>query len=226
MGSDVLIVFLKHPGPGAVKTRLAGALGEQAAADLYRALAEEEVRRTAPRPGDYDRLFFFAPRDAGPAMEAWLPSHAWLPQAGGDLGARMTGAFEEAFRRGARRAAIIGSDVPWVSRDIVREALVALDDHDVVLGPARDGGYYLIALDRSRPALFGEMPWSTPAVLPLTIERAGVLGLAVRLLEPLRDIDTLEDVRAEWDRLRPLVETRPGLQATIERALRTRTPAG
>jgi len=109
------------------------------------------------------------------------------------------------FGEGARRAAIIGSDAPWVSADHVRSALRALDDHDLVLGPARDGGYYLLALARPQPALFEGVAWSTPSVLTSTIENAGALGLTVRLLEVMGDIDTLEDVRREWDRLRPLI---------------------
>lgn len=219
MVADVLLVFLKKPAPGGVKTRLGAELGEEAAAELYRALAEEEVRRTTPRPDEYERVFFFSPAEARPEMEAWFPGEVWLPQQGPDLGSRMTAAFAEAFRRGARRAAIVGSDVPWVSREIVLEALRSLDDHDLVLGPARDGGYYLLALDRVRPALFEGIAWSTPSVFPATVERAGALGLAVRVLDPLRDVDTLADVRAEWDRLRGLLAARPALVRAIEQAL-------
>jgi rSAM/selenodomain-associated transferase 1 len=219
LADDCLLVFLKRPRPGEAKTRLVPQLGAECAAALYRALAEEEVRRTTPRPGDYDRLFLFAPADAGPEMELWFPGQEWLPQEGDDLGARMAAAFEQAFRRGARRAALIGSDAPWVSRDRVLEALAALQDHDVALGPARDGGYYLIALDRPRPGLFGGIRWSSSSVLAATVERAGALGLGVRLLESLPDIDTLADLRDEWPRLRPLLAARPELVAAIEASL-------
>jgi len=114
-------------------------------------------------------------------------------------------AFASAFAAGARRVAIVGTDVPSCGREHVAEAFRSLDAHDVVLGPTNDGGYYLIALDRPRPALFQSIPWSTASVLPATVERAGVLGLGVRMLDPLRDIDTLDDVRAEWPGLRPLL---------------------
>lgn len=216
---NVLVVFVKSPRPGAVKTRLIPALGAVAAAELYRALAEEEIRRTAPRGGEYQRLFLFAPAEAGPGMEAWLPGEEWIPQEGGDLGARMTAAFDEAFARGFRRAAIIGSDVPWVSREQVLDALRSLDDHDVAIGPTHDGGYYLIALDRPRPGLFQGIAWSTPAVFAATVERASVLGLTVRVLEPLRDIDTFEDVRSEWGRLDSLLEGRTALREAVRAAL-------
>lgn len=218
MTREALLVFLKQPRPGAVKTRLIPALGERGAADLYRALAEEEVRRTAPRESEYRRLFFYTPAEAAAEMEAWFPGETWRPQRGSDLGERMAAAFEEAFAGGASRVAVIGSDVPWVSRDHVREALRSLDDQDLVLGPARDGGYYLLALDHPRPALFQGIAWSTPSVFAATVERAGALGLGVRILEPLPDIDTLEDLRSAWPRLRPLLAGRPVVQA-LERAL-------
>ena len=202
---DVLIVFLKAPRAGSVKTRLARSIGDRAAAQLYRLLAAEEVRRTQPASGEYEQVFFFSPAEALPEMEAWMPGQRWIVQEGEDLGGRMAHAFALVFGEGARRAAIIGSDAPWVSADHVRSALRALDDHHLVLGPARDGGYYLLALARPQPALFEGVAWSTASVLTTTIEKAGALGLTVRLLEAMGDIDTLEDVRREWDRLRPLI---------------------
>ncbi len=216
---DVLLVFVKHPQPGAAKTRLIPALGAENAAALYQVLAEEEIRSTRPQGGEYRRLFFFAPEEAAEEVSGWLPGERLLPQLGGDLGARMVAAFAAAFAAGARRAAIVGTDVPWVSRDLVLEAFAGLKEHDVVLGPAQDGGYYLMALSRHRPALFDGIAWSTPGVLAATAERAGALGLSVRLLEPLRDIDTIEDLRAEWHRVRPLLEKRKDLLVAVESAL-------
>jgi rSAM/selenodomain-associated transferase 1 len=222
---DVLIVFVKEPRPGEAKTRLVPVLGKVRAAQLYRALAEEEMRRTAPVCGEYGRLFFFTPADARPALERWIPGEVLLLQEGPDLGARMTNAFETAFRRGARRAAIIGTDVPWVSRALVNDALLALDDHEVVVGPARDGGYYLLALDRPRPGLFEGIAWSTPSVLSATAERAAMLGLRLSMLEPLSDIDTLADIRREWHALRIVLDAYPDLVVAIEGALTAAPPA-
>lgn len=216
---DVLLVFVKHPQPGSAKTRLIPALGPENAASLYQVLAEEEIRRTRPLGRDYRRMFFFAPEDASDEVASWLPGERLLPQLGADLGARMVAAFAAAFASGAPRAAIIGTDVPWVSRELVLEAFAALDGHDVVLGPAQDGGYYLMALTRHRPALFEGIPWSTPSVLAATAERAGALGLSVHLMDPLRDIDTIEDLRAEWKRIRPLLEKRKDLLVAVESAL-------
>jgi rSAM/selenodomain-associated transferase 1 len=220
---DVLLVFLKAARPGAVKSRLAASLGKAAAAELYRVLAEAEVRRTAPRREEYERRFCFTPKGARAAMEAWFPGEVFVPQEGADLGARMARAFHQAFLEGARRVAIIGGDVPAVSRETVREAFRCLRSHDVVLGPARDGGYYLLALNRPRPGLFRGIAWGTSSVLAATVKRA--TGLAVRLLEPLTDIDTLEDLRTERRRLAPLLATRPALRRGVARALGRRPGA-
>lgn len=205
---NALIVFVKRPRAGEVKTRLAAEIGAEAAAQVYRALAEAEIAATRPRDREYERLFFFAPAHARADMEAWMPAETWLPQEGADLGARMANAFAEAFRRGAARVAIIGSDVPWLSRETVLAALRALDRAGVVLGPSHDGGYYLMALAAPQPELFREIAWSTPAVLASTLSRALVLGLSVHQLEPLSDIDTIEDVHAEWKRLGPMLLAR------------------
>jgi rSAM/selenodomain-associated transferase 1 len=214
-----LIVFVKHPEPGAVKTRLAPAVGAEAAAALYRALAEEVLEATVPRSGEYETLVFFDPPGAADAMRAWLPGMRMRPQCAGDLGARMTAAFARAFERGARRVAIIGTDVPAVTRDTVGGALAALDEADVVVGPAEDGGYYLLALGAPRHELFEGVAWSTTAVLDQTLARAATAGLRVRQLRRLRDVDTLEDVRAEWPSIRPLLEGWPELRQRVEAVL-------
>ena len=189
------------------------------AAALYRALAEEEVRRTTPVAGEYERLFCFTPAEDQGKIAAWFPGEALWPQPAGDLGQRMAAAFAEGFRRGARRVAIIGTDVPWVSRTTVGDALRALDDHDAVVGPARDGGYYLLALREPQPALFEDIAWSTAEVLPATRARAQGLGLRVFLLPPLTDLDTIDDLRDEWPRLRPLLEPHPELAQAVAAAL-------
>jgi uncharacterized protein len=205
---------VKHPRAGEVKTRLGAAIGAQAAADLYRALAEHVVEATTPSPADYERLVFFDPPGSLQAMRDWLPGTRLLAQSGHDLGARMADAFARAFARGASRVAIVGTDTPSVSRETVNEALSALDGADVVVGPTTDGGYYLLALREPRPELFAGIAWSTPSVAAQT--RARAAGLAVHELPVGRDVDTVEDLRAEWPAVRELLARRPDLRDALE----------
>lgn len=165
---------------------------------------------------------FFEPGEALEEMRAWLPGMRLLAQSGPDLGARMADAFARAFARGASRVALVGTDTPGVTRETVALALSALDAADIVLGPAEDGGYYLVALRGPRPALFAGIDWSTPRVLDETRARAAAAGLAVRELTPLADIDTLDDLRRAWPRIEGVLAGREALVEEIARRLRLR----
>lgn len=201
-----LRVFVKAPRIGEVKTRLAAGIGSARAARLYQALAEAEVAATAPRPlDDYEQTLCFAPAEAGGEIGAWFPGRPREPQQGLDLGARMSHAFDTAFQGGARRVALIGTDAPGVTRSHILRTYRDLETADLVVGPAADGGYYLIGMKQKCPGLFAGIPWSTPQVLGSTLRRATELGLRTLLLEELRDIDTLEDVRACWTQLKPIL---------------------
>jgi rSAM/selenodomain-associated transferase 1 len=212
-------VFVKQPRPAAVKTRLAPALGADAAAELYRALVEHVLEATTPEGSEYERLVFYDPPDAAEAMRAWLPAGRLRRQSAGDLGARLADAFARTFARGAQRVAIVGSDVPGLTRGVVVAAFDALEQADVVLGPAHDGGYYLVALREPRPELFRHVSWSTPSVLQQTLALATSAGLRVVQLAPQRDLDTLDDLRAEWPALQSLLSSRPELRACVARAI-------
>ncbi len=119
-----------------------------------------------------------------------------IDQVGADLGARMNQAFQRLFAQGYRQVVLIGTDVPTLPLDHFKQALLALENHDLVLGPALDGGYYLIGLKRMAPELFVDMPWSTDQVLRLTQEKAATIGLKASLIQPWRDVDTLADLEA------------------------------
>jgi rSAM/selenodomain-associated transferase 1 len=225
MSDRALVVFVKHPVPGAVKTRLAGAVGPAAAAELYRALAEHVLASTTPGPGEYERLVFFDPPQAREKMRAWLPGVRLMAQSEGDLGARLGDAMARAFARGASRVAVVGTDAPGLARDAVVAALDALDAADVAIGPSEDGGYYLLALRQPRAELFAGIGWSTPSVAADTRARAAAAGLLVHELAVLRDVDTIDDVRLEWPALRGLLAGRPRLRESIEVALAGSPPA-
>lgn len=135
----------------------------------------------------------------GRLVRTWLDGlgvSRFHAQPDGDLGSRLGAAFARHFSEAARRVVIIGSDCPGVDRRVIGEAFAALDDHDVVLGPARDGGYYLIAMKSLEESLFRGITWSSSAVLRETRAIACRLGLSCGLLRPLRDVDTISDARA------------------------------
>jgi hypothetical protein len=194
----VTLVFVRAPEPGRVKTRLAATLGAEGALRVYRRLAEQTVREARALGGEL--RIHFTPADREAQVRAWLGEGAlYLPQADGDLGARMEAAFAAAFDAGARRVVIIGSDLPDLSAALLRRAFDALDEHPAVLGPAHDGGYYLLGLGAPLPAVFRDMPWSTDAVLPLTLARLRAAGIEPALLPPLRDVDEVHDLPPGWE---------------------------
>lgn len=194
MREEKLIVFVKAPRPGAVKTRLASAIGAPAAGAAYRRLVETLLHQLQRLSGVE---LCFSPDNAASEVRHWLKDGwTYTPQGNGDLGQRLHSAFQRAFHAGAKRVAIIGSDCPAVSVEDIREAWGGLETHDVVLGPATDGGYWLIGLRELQPSLFHGVPWSTKDVFAETIRRIEHAGLSVQLLRELADVDTDHDWRA------------------------------
>lgn len=197
MAAAALLVVVKAPRPGQVKTRLAADIGDERAAAAYREMAQGVLERTAPHGGEYERLVFFTPDDARDEIAHWLGPETLVAQDGPDLGARMDAAFAAAFARGARSAVLVGSDLPRLDRSHVLAALAALDAHEVVLGPAVDGGYYLIGLRERRPELFTEMHWGSASVLEDTLHRCRIMHLRVDLIEMLSDVDKVDDLQRD-----------------------------
>lgn len=196
-GADTLAVFVKAPVAGRVKTRLAAEIGARAAADLYRALARSTV--AACVAASHDTAVWFTPTQARPSIRDWLGDLAiaeYRAQPAGNLGVRLIAAFQHHFRAGARRVVLIGSDCPGIDAPLVSRAFTSLEEQEIVLGPAQDGGYYLIGLQRPEPRLFRGIAWSTDAVLTQTLARAGRLGLRWSVLPVLRDVDTTADAAA------------------------------
>jgi rSAM/selenodomain-associated transferase 1 len=190
---NVLGIFAKYWQPGEVKTRLARDVGAEAAARLHRAFVETLLARF--RDAGECRWLACTPDDSLPAFGE-LAEAAWVcvPQGGGDLGQRMARFFDRAFAAGAQRVVLIGSDSPDLPVPIVGEAFERLDEVPVVLGPAEDGGYYLVGARGATPPLFDQVAWSSPAVWPQTLFRLREHGLAWQELSPWRDIDTLADL--------------------------------
>ena len=187
-------VFAKAPTPGRVKTRLAADVGATRAARIYRTLGRSIV--DGLRGGAFGLVVYVDPPDepAFRAVRDWLgPGLKLRPQSDGDLGRRMCDALEELLEE-TDRALLVGTDTPGIDREIAQAALDALAEHDLVVGPSTDGGYYLIGMSRPLPALFEDVAWSTGDVLPETLKKAEKMGLTLYLMDTKTDVDTVADL--------------------------------
>jgi len=195
--SAALIIFAKAPVEGYVKTRLCPPLTPDEAASLHGSLVLDLLERCQSLQG-CDRILAGAPSPEHPffgAMKTRFKIPIW-GQVGEDLGARMAHAFQSALGSPYQWVLIVGTDIPGITVSLISTALKSLQNHDIVLGPTVDGGYYLIGLRSPVPELFEHIPWSTDQVLSLTKEKAQSLGLSVKVLPMLRDLDTMEDLQA------------------------------
>ena len=190
---------------GTTKTRLIPALGADGAAALHRRMAEElwAMLTGYARQNRVQIEVCFDGADAA-ALRRWLPGAAgYTPQGEGDLGKRMRHAFDRALTGNDQPVLAIGSDCPALSPLHLTAAISGLHGHDLVLGPALDGGYYLIGLNRPKPLLFAEINWGSGMVLSQTMARAEAMGLNTLLLEPLPDVDRPEDLAHLGDHPNP-----------------------
>ncbi|MCB0808220.1 MAG: TIGR04282 family arsenosugar biosynthesis glycosyltransferase [Flavobacteriales bacterium] len=192
--SRAVVLFLRAPVKGRVKTRLAADVGEERALAVYRELLDITTKAMA---GTGARSLCFL-ADGAVIPEVGLPDATWHHQQGNDLGERMHRAFQKAFDAGHDRVLLIGSDLPHMRPELLERAFGVLAERDAVLGPALDGGYYLLGLKRPHPLLFNDMPWSTDRVLALSRERLQAAGSNWGELEALRDVDDGDDLAA-WE---------------------------
>ena len=195
-----LIVFTKAPVPGKVKTRLCPPLSGEQAAQLYRAFVGD-VLTGAHASGAATVTLAYETHPDYPDPSWSADSSAWFPQAGGDLGARLIAAFNETFKTELSKTVIIGTDCPDLDPHTLSDAFARLGRADAVVGPANDGGYYLIGLRRPMPHLFIEMEWSGSKVLQSTLERLRLRGMHFERLPLRSDVDTFEDLKALEQRL-------------------------
>ena len=201
VAGDLILLFVKTPIKGRVKSRLASAVGEEGALDLYRDFVLD-ILGTLQAEGLAFRICY-APPDSGPALISWLgPGHQYTAQEGKDLGERMKNAFSSVFLEGIERAILIGSDIPDLPGSVIRDAFTVLESKDAVLGPAADGGYYLIGFRSGAflPQAFDGIPWGTDAVLRCTLDILEKGGRSVRLLPVWNDLDTSQDLEAFFAR--------------------------
>lgn len=198
MKKDAFILFFKYPERGAVKTRLARALGDDPAYELYLRFLTDIVAMA--RQIEAETVMVFAGPDD--AVFPDFPSVRVIRQRGSDIGGRMYHAFLDVFALGFERAVLIGSDIPDLPARLVNDAFEKLAAADVVFGPSTDGGYYLIGCNRDGlcESMFSGIPWSTDAVFTETLKRAAREGLVCVQLEPWSDIDELDDLQQYYIR--------------------------
>jgi uncharacterized protein len=201
MAQEQILVFTRYPEPGQTKTRLIPALGADGAAQVHRQMAEHtlaQVKHLQQSRAVEAEIHFSGSNES--QMQAWL-GMGWNyhQQSEGDLGDRLISALTTSFQSGAEAALVIGTDCPGLNASLMATALDQLQTHDLVLGPATDGGYYLIGLKSLIPELFTGIPWGTDTVWQRTMAIAQELGLTVTNLPPLDDIDRPEDLSI-WEK--------------------------
>ena len=194
MGGTAVVVFLKAPRLGLVKTRLARSVGEVRALEIYRALAQQQL---AALPEAWARWVSFTPADAAAEVRAWVGEGVTLlAQPPGELGERLHAGFRAAFAAGASRALVVGADCPALDRARLEAAERCLATHDAVLGPASDGGFYLLGLRASDPELLRGIAWGTEEVAAQTRQRLRERRWAVAELPVATDVDDAASLQA------------------------------
>jgi rSAM/selenodomain-associated transferase 1 len=191
-----LLFFIKNPEKGKVKTRLASAIGDKMAVRLYKRFLLEMLF-TLNR-GTFLFYLCYSPESPVSDLKEWLgDQYLYMAQSGENLGERMKNGFVEAISMNFKRVILIGSDIPDLPLDFIEEAFASLLEKDAVIGPSFDGGYYLIGFKNETfsPRVFERIHWSTESVFEKTLKILEQEGLAVHTLQPLRDIDTVEDLR-------------------------------
>jgi len=191
-----LLIFARVPKSGTNKTRLIPALGAENATLVYRNLAERTLRRARQLGGERACLatVCFTGGTVGEAHAEFGDDLAYCEQIGSSLGDRLQHASRSAFDAGAKKVIVIGTDCPSLTQNDLKEAFEQLDKNDVVLGPALDGGYYLIGLNANHASLFDGVDWSTSIVFEQTWQKAHALNLSVQALRKLPDVDYPEDL--------------------------------
>ena len=199
---DELIIFTRFPEPGKTKTRLIPKLGDAGAAEMQQTMTEQTVRTAMKTVGNEQcNLIVYYTGGTLQQMQQWLGNGiSYCNQHGTDLGQRMHAAALDSRHRGMQRTVIIGTDCPQLDSPLIGRAFAMLHDHQLVLGPSSDGGYYLIGTsmeltEKSLKQLFTNIPWGTSAVLEKTLKQARETGLSCSLLKELHDIDTPHDLK-------------------------------
>ncbi|TVZ56832.1 hypothetical protein OD91_2133 [Lutibacter sp. Hel_I_33_5] len=190
MSKNLLLIFTRNPELGKVKTRLAKTIGDKNALKIYKKLLHQTKKVTQYL--DCDKAVYYSVKIR--KNDIWDSSiYQKHQQTGNDLGFRMQNAFENSFKKGYEKVMIIGSDLFDLSEEIINEAFYQLDKNDTVIGPAEDGGYYLLGMKKNYPEIFQNKNWGTSSVRKATLE--DLKNQNTFQLEELNDIDVYEDLK-------------------------------
>ena len=202
-GQETIILFTRCPESGNVKKRLIPLIGEHGAANLQRDMTMHalEIAHRLATTGKIALEVHYAGNDKQRMQTLFGKDFVYIHQVGADLGERMRVSMCKALQDGAQSVVLIGADCPGITGAILRQAFVDLKGHDCVLGPALDGGYYLIGLRQDQPEIFLSIPWGTDKVMEHTLGAIQRLGLKVALLEALTDVDRPEDLHI-WEEMK------------------------
>lgn len=187
-------MFTRYPEAGKVKIRLAKETSDQFAKDFYQ-LCAESIFSEIILLTNFDKYIFYPEKEINTMIVKWTgDKFLYAAQEGSNLGEKMYNAFKLVFSLAYQNVIIVGTDIPDLSKIIIDNALIMLDKNDAVIGPASDGGYYLLGLKKNHKDLFKNINWGTGAVFNLTMEIAKTLSLKVGILPPLIDIDKKENL--------------------------------
>jgi rSAM/selenodomain-associated transferase 1 len=195
-GKNCVLIFIKYPERGMVKARLSEYIDEDMVVSLYRSFVLDFLDTI--RKGKHAFKIFFYPPESKENVSKWLGGNfSYIPQEGKKLGERMKNAFTRTFSEGYSRVLLVGSDIPDLTNEVINVAF-ELNDNDAVIGPAFDGGYYLIGFKGSAflPEIFEGIPWSTDIVFERTIKIFKKYNYKIQVLPEWRDVDRLDDLKA------------------------------
>jgi rSAM/selenodomain-associated transferase 1 len=190
-----ILLFVKYPEIGKVKSRLSASISKKKVAKIYSFFVEDILERLKETP--YETIICYHPEESINKFKKWLgPDYSYMPQKGNNLGERLKKGFEKGFQQGFTKLIALGSDSPDLYISIIDEAFENLDEFDTIIGPCEDGGYYLIGFSKQSffPEVFDKIPWSSENVFERSIKALSKANQKVFILPLWNDIDTIDDL--------------------------------
>ncbi len=199
---NAVIIFTRYPEFGKVKTRLAASVGNESAYNIHKLLAEHTIRECLKLDeNEYTLFVFYLNEGEEKLWRDWLDIRFLIySQLGADLGEKMANAFESVFTLGFEKIILIGTDIPDISETILTKSFKVLDKNEIVIGPSKDGGYYLIGMNKYFNKVFEGINWGNDSVFKNTIEKIELNNLNFETIDKLNDIDVIEDLLNWYDK--------------------------